>query len=334
MGFGVNAKLRQSAFQHTLNIRSGFLPLLVFTVLLGFINFLVVNQKVVLYLFYIPVVFAAWMLSKREAVGVATLGAVLVVAYVFFIPDKLQYSSGGLHLWIELAIWGGILIVTAYLVSMLRLRTQEAMQNLQRAYNGVLSILSKFIQTVDADTEAHSVRVSAWAIRIGNELGLNAGTIEEIRIAGLLHDVGKVEVSVELLRKAAALSGEERQRVGRHAANGAAMLKPVGGMLSDIADAVETHHEKYDGSGHKGLKAEQIPFVARVIAVADAFDALLSDRPYRKGVSVFRAMDSICVSAGTHFDPAIVVALQKIINREGERTLEKTLETAGAIHPI
>ncbi|MCK4625598.1 MAG: HD domain-containing protein [Phycisphaerae bacterium] len=327
----MNAKLRQSAFQHILNIRSGFLPLLVFTVLLGFINCLVVNQKVVLYLFYIPVIFAAWMLSKREAVGVATLGAVLVIAYVFFIPDKLQYTSDGFYLWVELAIWGGILVVTAYLVATLRLWTQEAMQNLQRAYNGVLSILSKFIQTVDADTEAHSVRVSAWAIRIGNELGLNTEAIEEIRIAGLLHDVGKVEVSVELLRKAAVLSSEEQQHVGRHAANGAAILKPVGGMLSHIADAVEAHHEKYDGSGHKGLKAEQIPFVARVIAVADAFDALLSDRSYRKGVCVHEAMDTISVSAGTHFDPEIVTALQRIINRDGERAVEKSLETAGAI---
>ncbi len=327
----MNANARQSFLRQIFQIKSGLLPLLVFTVLLGLINFLLVNQRLVLYLFYVPVVFAAWMLPKRHAVGVATLGAALVVAYVFFMPKGMQHSNGRFLLWFELAIWGGILIVTAYLVSTLRIWTQEALRNLERAYSGVLSILSKFIQTVDADTEAHSVRVSALAVNIGKELRLNANLIEEVRITGLLHDVGKVEVSVEILRKAASLSKEEQDHLREHITRGADIVKPVGGMLFHIADAIEAHHEKYDGTGYKGFKAEEIPLVARIIAVADAFDALLSDRPYRKGVSVFKAMDSITASAESHFDPNIVIALQKIVNREGERTLEKSLQTSDAI---
>jgi putative nucleotidyltransferase with HDIG domain len=326
----MNAKLQRRVFQELSRVRPGLLLLVVFLILLSLVNFLVVNQKVVLYLFYVPVVAAAWLLPKRDAVAVAVLAALIVVGYATFVPGKLDGPAARGMLWIELLIWGGILVVTAYLVAVLRRLTQEAMQNLQRAYGGVLSILSKFIQTVDADTEAHSARVSAWSVRIAREMRLEEPLVEEARIAGLLHDVGKVEVSVDLLRKAAALSSEETRQVREHAALGAAMLKPVGGILSRIADAIENHHEQFDGSGYKGLEGEQIPLVARVIAVADAFDALVSDRPYRKGVDVYRAMDTVAASSGTHFDPKVVSALKRIVDREGERGLLES-PAAGAV---
>ena len=319
-----------TVLEQFLRVRPGLVPLLVFTILLGLINLLVVNQKVVLYIFYLPVVFAAWMLPKRDAVGVAALGAVMVMAYAVFLPGHLLYSPDRVLVLAEVAAWGGILIVTAYLVSTLRIRTQEALRNLQQAYSGVLAILSKFIQTVDTDTEAHSVRVSAWGVCIGKELGLDKSTIEEIRIGGLLHDIGKVEVSVKILRKAAALSEEEQEEMRKHISIGSAMIKPVGGMLSHIADAIEAHHEKYDGSGYMGLKGEQIPLVARIIGVADVFDALLADRPYRKGMGTIEAMSTIVASAGSHFDPKVVAALQKIIDRGGEQAVSQCLQSPGA----
>lgn len=327
----MSTKICRAAVRELFRARPGLVPLLVFMVLLGLINLLVINQKVILYLFYVPVIFAAWMLPKRDAVGVAGLGVALVIAYIIFLPGRLEYSEGRLFLWVELAVWSGILVVTAYLVSTLRIWTQEAMRSLENAYSGVLSILSKFIQTVDTDTEAHSVRVSAWAVHIGKELGLDRAAIEEVRIAGMLHDVGKVEVSVEILRKAGALSEEEQKHIGEHTVRGAALLKPVGGMLYHIADTIEAHHEKYDGTGNSGLKGEGIPLAARIIAVADAFDALLSDRPYRKGVGVFEAMDRITTSAGSHFDPKVVAGLKKIIDRDGTQALEGALQPAGAM---
>jgi HD-GYP domain-containing protein (c-di-GMP phosphodiesterase class II) len=113
-------------------------------------------------------------------------------------------------------------------------------------------------------------------------MDLDRQTIEETRVAGLLHDVGKVEISVSLLRKSASLSADERVAVGKHVAGGAAMVACVGQMLGRVAYAVECHHEKFDGSGLKGLQGDAIPLVARIIAAADAFDAMISDRPYRK----------------------------------------------------
>jgi putative nucleotidyltransferase with HDIG domain len=260
---------------------------------------------------------------------VAALASVLVVAYALFLPQSLLYVADLPLLWAELAIWGGVLIVTAYMVATLRLWTEEAMRSLERAYSGVLAILSKFIQTIDADTEAHSVRVASWAVAIGRELGMERATIEKIRIAGLLHDVGKVDISVEILRKAAALSEEERANIREHAARGAEMVRSVGGILADIADAVESHHENYDGTGYQGLRGEAIPLIARVLAVADVFDALLSDRPYRKSMGVFKALENLVASSGTRFDPHVVAALEKIIDRGGEEVIAEVLQGAG-----
>lgn len=317
-------------FRELSRVRPGLLPLMIFTMLLGVMNLLVVNQKIILYTFYLPVVIAAWTLRKRHAVGVAGLAAVLVAAFACFLPQSLVYSGSLPLLWAELAIWGGILVVTAYMVSTLRAWTEEALTSLEHAYHGVLAILSRFIETIDADTEAHCVRVSAWAVRLSEELGMKRSAIEEVRIAALLHDVGKVDVSVEILRKAAALSDDERKSIQEHTVRGAALVRPMGGMLSTIADAIEAHHENYDGSGYQGLKGEEIPLAARIIAVADVFDALLSDRPYRKSIGVFNALDNVVHSAGSRFDPRVVEAAQRIINQGGEEAVTNLLQNAGA----
>jgi putative two-component system response regulator len=312
-------------------VRPGLIPLMVFTALLGVMNILLVNQKIVLYMFYLPVIMAAWTLRKRHAVSVAVLAAVLVAAFAVYLPRSLVYSGSVSLLWAELAIWGGILVVTAYVVSTLRAWTEEAMRSLERAYSGVLAILSKFIETIDADTEAHCVRVAAWSVTIGRELGLGNEVIEELRIAALLHDVGKVNISVDILRKAAALSSDERHTIEEHAVRGASLVRPIGGMLGNIADVIEAHHENYDGSGYAGLKGEAIPLAARIIAVADVFDALLSDRPYRKSIGVFNALDNIVNGSGSRFDPEAVEALRRIINRGGEEVVAEVLEGAGKL---
>jgi putative nucleotidyltransferase with HDIG domain len=330
----INTRVSHSVVRELSRVRQGLIPLMVFTVLLGLMNILIVNQKIVLYVFYLPVIVAAWTLRKRHAVGVAGLASVLVVAYAFFLPEAIPRAGSVELFWAEMAIWAGVLIVTAYMVATLRARTEEALHSLERAYSGVLAILSKFIQTIDADTEAHCVRVSAWAVAIGREIEIDRATLEKVRIAGLLHDVGKVDISIEILRKAASLSTDEQDAVRQHTARGAAMVRPVGGILADIADAIEDHHENYDGSGYKGLKGDEIPIVARVIAVADVFDAFLSDRPYRKSIGIFSALENIVAASGSRFDPRVVQALRGIVNRKGEEAIEEVLQAANAMEAL
>ena len=142
-------RVSRSVWRELSRVRPGLLPLVAFTALLGVMNILLVNQKIVLYLFYLPVIMAAWTLRKRHAVSVALLAAVLVAAFAFFLPQSLPDPESLSLLWAELSIWGGILVVTAYMVSTLRAWTEEAMRSLERAYSGVLAILSKFIETID-----------------------------------------------------------------------------------------------------------------------------------------------------------------------------------------
>jgi HD-GYP domain-containing protein (c-di-GMP phosphodiesterase class II) len=136
-----------------------------------------------------------------------------------------------------------------------------------------------------------------------------------IRIGGLLHDVGKIGVPDEILRKPGRLTPEEYEVMKRHARTGALMVSAVPGMEA-ILDAVAYHHERWDGKGYPdALAGEQIPLLGRILAVGDAFSAMTTDRPYRKGMDWAMALQEIKVNAGTQFDPAIAQAFLKAANK-------------------
>jgi len=139
-------------------------------------------------------------------------------------------------------------------------------------------------------------------------MGFGQEQIDDIRAAALLHDVGKLETSRELLHKAANLTPEEMGEMRKHVQKGVAMLEPVGGALCRVLPIILAHHDKYDGSGYGPAKGGEIPIAARVLAVADAYDTLTSDRPYRRAVTPFEARQIIVSSAGSDFDPAVVEA--------------------------
>ena len=185
------------------------------------------------------------------------------------------------------------------------------MQDLKKAYIGVLEILSKYLESTDRYTKGHSVRVSELAMETAIAMELSRPQVENIRVAGLLHDIGKIEISGEILRKAAALSSEERELMDEHTVKGAYLLSAVGSVLEDVVPIVISHHKYFmNGPGSQGNETHKIPLGARVVAVVDAFDAMTTDRPYRKGMPPWEALEEIVKNTGKQFDPEVVEAFQ------------------------
>jgi putative nucleotidyltransferase with HDIG domain len=176
-----------------------------------------------------------------------------------------------------------------------------------------LRAAQNLVQVVDARdtyTGRHSESVSLLAESIARELGLAADVVEQVRLAGLLHDVGKIGISDQILQKPAALTPEEVQLVRTHAALGASLLD---GLEIEPVDAwIRHHHEHWDGSGYpNGLAGEEIPLGSRIILVADAFDAMTSDRSYRSAASADEALEELRRMAGRQFDPVVTAALER-----------------------
>jgi putative nucleotidyltransferase with HDIG domain len=166
-----------------------------------------------------------------------------------------------------------------------------------------LEVLAETIEVKDRFMRGHARRVSFYASLLAERLFLEADALEEVRVAAFLHDIGKVGVPTDLLLRAGALDSTERALVEQHPTIGARLVKPLA-IPNAIASAIQHHHEWWDGTGYpNGLKGEEIPRTSRIISVVDAFDAMSSDRPYRRALARSTAIDEIRHFAGTQFDP-------------------------------
>ncbi len=175
--------------------------------------------------------------------------------------------------------------------------------------NLFISTVSSLANAIDAKspwTKGHSERVMNIAAEIAQEMELSELFVEQIKIAGLLHDIGKIGILEALLEKPDKISDEQFPPMLLHPEKGVAILSPIE-QLQDVLPAIRHHHEQYNGTGYPdGLKGEEIPLQARIVAVADAFDAMVSDRPYKKGFSVNKALKVLEKGAGSQFDPVVV----------------------------
>jgi putative nucleotidyltransferase with HDIG domain len=256
--------------------------------------------------------------GRRRAVQ-AAVATILFVTWVNVMHPNL-FNRGPVPVedllgWSDLSIWAGFLIIFAYATGTLHEHSEQRMRELRETYFGVLQILSQMISN-DKFTQNHSYRVSIYATQIALELGMREDQVEDVRAAALLHDVGKLEVSREVLYKAARLTDDEMKEIKTHVDRGVEMLSPVGGSLRRVLPIILAHHDKFDGSGYHPTKGEQIPVEAMVISVADVYDSLVSDRPYRKGLSPFEARDTIVKASGTDFDPRIVNAFEAAFRKQ------------------
>ena len=184
-----------------------------------------------------------------------------------------------------------------------------------------IEALAAAVDARDHYTRNHSESVSKYALMIGGGLNLKDGERDLLRMAGLLHDVGKIGIPDYVLNKPSSLSKEEMGIIRTHPALGESIIKNSHN-LDAVLPAILYHHERYDGKGYPaGLAGKDIPLLARIIAVADAFDALLTNRPYRKSLTPADAIGELRKHSGTQFDPEIVKAFVKQIELSAEETI-------------
>jgi HD-GYP domain-containing protein (c-di-GMP phosphodiesterase class II) len=181
-------------------------------------------------------------------------------------------------------------------------------KELQEAFFGTAEALGDAIEAKDSYTAGHTRRVLHYTLAMGRHLGLSASELDNLKLSALLHDIGKIGIEDNILRKPGQLDEIERRRMEDHTTIGPKIVDRVR-PLRKIVPGIMHHHEEYDGSGYpSGLKGEQIPLPARIIAVADCFDAMTTDRPYRKGLSVQTALEELLKMAGSQFDGRVVEA--------------------------
>ncbi len=300
-------------------------PLVVFGLVLatGFIQFLVVNPRAFLNVYTLPVVLCAYRFGVRRGVQAALLSCALVLAVALGDPRAFGGSGDASWArWFDLGTWGCFLLLLAFVVGQVCEDKEAQVRDLQDAYRGILEILPRLIDAVDQNTENHSRRVAEYSVEIARAMGLSESHVEDIRVGAFLHDIGKIDVNAEVLRKAASLSPEEMLEVQRHVDRGEELVGSMGGILRHAIPMVAFHHERWDGMGYKGLAGEDIPVGARIIAVADTFDAIVSDRPYRRGRTWSEAMRVIRDGSGTQFDPRVVDVFLELYEQDERQMRE------------
>jgi len=233
---------------------------------------------------------------------------------VMYVCNKLEngtFSQRDLNLFTSIAKHAATYIQNAHLFS-----------ELQELNLNIIMTLVHAVEAKDRYTRGHSIRVTELALQLGRELGLRTQDMELLQTAGLLHDVGKIGVPEAILLKPSRLTEDEYEQIKQHPAIGAAILQPIKG-LEEVAQIVYYHHERYDGQGYlEGLRGENIPQPARILAVCDTFAAMTSDRPHRKSLSEKQAVGELRRVAGTQLDPIFVEVLLKIIEKKAI-TVEK-----------
>jgi putative nucleotidyltransferase with HDIG domain len=193
----------------------------------------------------------------------------------------------------------------------------RGLQRLQRSLSSIVEIVSHVAETRDPYTAGHQRRVSELAVRIAEEMGMPAAQIEDIRIASLLHDIGKMSIPAEILSKPGALSTIEFELIKGHSESGYRIIASAD-MEGPIADIVYQHHERCDGSGYpQGLSEAELLAESKVLMVADVVEAMVSHRPYRPGLGIVAALGEIERGSGSGYDSDVVDACLVVFNERG-----------------
>jgi len=253
--------------------------------------------------------------------GSACSGALLTAAGVTvgYLPHVALQWSGQIGENINQLGELGVVWVVAVLAGGLLRKEKRALSEVAETHEGALTGLISALDAREHGTELHSLRVRAYALRLGRELGLAKNELVTLGQAALLHDVGKIGVPDQILLKPGPLTEKEWEWMRKHVEIGSKIVSHVR-FLKSVADIIQCHHERFDGSGYPGgLSGQEIPLGSRIFAVVDAFDALTSNRPYRKAVDFNEALKIILEGRACDFDPEVVDAFVGVPQQEWQR---------------
>jgi putative nucleotidyltransferase with HDIG domain len=235
----------------------------------------------------------------------------IIATYIALAPIGFMMTM----VYVSIGIWGIILFLFPLILAR---RSFELYTKMRKVYLDTIRALAAAIDAKDPYTKGHSERVAETSVALAQEINLSDRDIENIEYTALLHDIGKIGIADNILGKTSSLTDKEFDKIKEHTIMGANIIEPVD-FLKNSYEAIYHHHERYDGKGYPdGIKSKDIPIFSRIIAVADAYDAMNSDRPYRKKLNKDKILNELKEQAGKQFDPKIVKALLSVLNRERE----------------
>lgn len=245
--------------------------------------------------------------------------SLLVLMFFHGIPAWALFTVGATTL-----AFGVSLLARSSVPPRLRTQSEPATEPLRHGAGDVpLGWLLAFLARATPEDMDHAERVATLAVELAKVSGLPAEEVQRLHWGGLLHDIGKIMIDPTLLNKAGRLTENELEAIRRHPETGANLVLAACPAATDVAACVNFHHERWDGSGYPlGLRESEIPMNARIIAIADVFEALTSDRPYRPALTEYQALTYIEDAAGTHFDPSITQAFVALVRQRSRHSMD------------
>lgn len=288
--------------------------LLSLVVIAAILNFMVSSHLVVLSFFFLPTLYSAFSFGRRHSVLTACVSVLIVVMLTYLNPTLFSrhVAAPGESRWSDLTVWGGILVVTAYAMGTLHERNQKSLNELKDSYGGMLVIVQQFL-TNEKYSQAHCYRVSLYATRIAEALGLDAGSIEDVRTAALLRNVNEIGISNDILYKAANLSQQELQSGMQKARKPLNKAQAVGGSLRRVIPILVAEQNLT----RSGSNLTDAPLEVQVLALADAYETLVSETGPRK-LSPAQAEEIIVKSSGKKYDSLVVDAFVKAFGQQAQ----------------
>ena len=308
--------------QRLLSVNKELWLILAIFVVSYLVNRAISAQRMAIMIYTLPTIFSAYVYGRRHAVMTAVFTGLVAFSLFYTNPDMIfSVEVSTSDKWFELASWAGMLVIIAYAMGSLYEAQNRSISELRKTYHGLLTMVQHTVSR-DQQAQSHSFRVSVYASKIAQQLGFDVERCEDVRLAALLHDIGGSETNRIVLTKALELTGNQSVRT-----NNWIFWKESNDRLEDenwnlrrILPIVLEHYDRFHGAERNLTSRKDLPIEARILIVADVFDSLTIDRPYRRSLSIEEALKCIQKQSGTGFDPEVVQALHDSFDVESRES--------------